>query len=430
MMPIRVQGKKGWSFFQLLKVQQQHSLESKKYEYLPIVEVQSQSAMKGDLIDHLLSFENFPLQESEESEEGEADFAVVGFEGEGQTNYNFDITIVPGKNYQVIFTYNAQVYDSDVIKSIPGHLENILWQVVENPGVDIDQIEIITEEEKNKLLYEFNDTKAVYPQDKTIHELIEAQTFKTPGNTAVVFNDKQLTYQGLNEKTNQLAKVLREKQVKPDKFVGLMLERSLEMMIGILAILKAGGAYLPIDPDYPPHRIHFMLEDISGQLLLSQETLMGEVDFGIEIIDIGDELLYTGDEHNLPLVNKPGDLAYAIYTSGSTGKPKGVLIQHRSLINMAYSQMLFYPIDETDRVLQFSTISFDASAEQIYIALFSGATLVLLDKTTLLDMNKFERFMDDQQLTHIDSVPLFINTIPLRSLFISHQPFTKMGPLL
>ncbi len=414
MMPVRVQVKKGWSFFQLLKVLQQHSLESKKYEYLPIVEVQSQTAMKGDLIDHLLAFENFPLQESEEIEEGAADFAVVGFEGEGQTNYNFDITIIPGKDYRLIFTYNALVYDSDILKSIPNHLENILWQVVKNPGINIDEIEIITEAEKNKLLYEFNDTKAGYPQDKTIQEILEAQTYKTPGNIALVFNDQQLTYQGLNEKTNRLAKVLRQKQVKPDQFVGLLVERSLEMMIGIFAILKAGGAYLPIDPDYPSHRIHFMLADISSQLLLSQEKIMAAADYAIEIIDIGDELLYQGDGHNLPLVNTPKDLAYAIYTSGSTGKPKGVLIQHQSLINMAYSQELFYPIDETDKVLQFSTISFDASAEQIYIALFSGATLVLVDKMTLLDMNRFERFMDDRQLTHIDSVPLFINTIPLR----------------
>ncbi|MCP4148846.1 MAG: amino acid adenylation domain-containing protein, partial [bacterium] len=310
--------------------------------------------------------------------------------------------------------YKTKLFKQETIQRIAGYFMKIISSICSDISQQISDIEIISEEEREKILYEFNQTNADYPGNTTIHELFEKQVENTPNNTALAFRDDKLTYSEFNEKANQLAVILRDKGVKPDQFVGLMLERSLEMMIGMFAILKAGGAYLPIDPEYPGDRILYLLQDSDSRILLTEKKFIGTTDFEGEAIDLRESSLYRGDGKNLELVNTPQSLAYAIYTSGSTGKPKGVMIEHWSVLNMAYSQKRTFEIGETDNVLQFSSVSFDASVEQIYITLLSGASLVLVDKMALLDMKNFEKFIDDQSLAHIHAVPLFVGTIPVK----------------
>ncbi|MFC2145904.1 amino acid adenylation domain-containing protein [Acidobacteriota bacterium] len=313
-----------------------------------------------------------------------------------------------------VVEYNSSLYERRSVKRIINQFTKLLESVLSNIRMPLYKIDIFSPEEKKHLLEDLNNTQTDYPKNKTIQEIFELQVEKTPHNTALLFKDKQFTYLCLNQKSNQLARLLRDKGIKPDQFAGLMVERSMEMMIAMFAILKAGGAYLPIDPDYPRDRVLYLLADSSSQLLLTQEKFIDIIDFDGETIDLEEKSLYHGETRNPPLVNSPTHLAYAIYTSGSTGKPKGVMIEHWSVINLAYSQKAAFNIQKIDKVLQFSTISFDASVEQIYITLFSGAALVLIDKITLLDMKKFENFIDDQALAHIHAVPLFVGSIPVK----------------
>ena len=219
------------------------------------------------------------------------------------------------------------------------HFGNILEEVLSDPDTRLCDIEMLSEEEKQQILCDFNNTKAEYPKGKTIHQLFEEQAAKTPDNIALVFEDKQLTYRELNEKSNQLARLLRKKGVKPDSIVGIMVERSPEMIIGIMGVLKAGGAYLPIDPEYPSDRIRYMLEDSNAKILLVRNkdtNILREENqggFQLEVIDIYQESVYKSDNSNVKPVNNSKDLAYVIYTSGSTGKPKGVMLEHRSVNN-------------------------------------------------------------------------------------------------
>ena len=199
----------------------------------------------------------------------------------------------------------------------------------------VSEIEILTSAEKHKLLIEWNDTKADYPKDKSIHQLFEEQVEKTPDNIAVVFEKEELTYRQLNERANKLGHYLQKKGVKPESLVGICVERSLDMIVGLLGILKAGGAYVPIDPTYPEDRISFMLEDADCEIVLTQKH--------IELPKTNSEIIYLdadwGKIHNKPSENvkskvKSDNLAYVIYTSGSTGKPKGTLVEHKNVVRL------------------------------------------------------------------------------------------------
>jgi len=190
----------------------------------------------------------------------------------------------------------------------------------------------------SKILYEFNDTCESYPRNMMIHQLFEEQVARTPDNTALVFEDKQMSYRELNSKANHIARVLRNKGVKADSIVGIMVERSFEMIVGILGILKAGGAYLPIDPEYPEERIRFMLDDSEVSTLLTQSWLRGKTGFSETVIELDDNTLYDSVDANLEIINCANNLAYVIYTSGSTGKPKGVMVEHVSMVNFCIGQ--------------------------------------------------------------------------------------------
>ena len=207
----------------------------------------------------------------------------------------------------------------------------------------------MTEAEKQQILSDFNATEAEYPRDKTIHELFEAQVEQTPDNVAVVFEEEQLTYRELNARANQLARVLREKGVQPDTLVGIMAERSLEMIVGILAILKAGGAYVPIDPEYPEERIRYMLEDSGVEILLTQQHLWKQINFNGDLLCMDEPGIYKGRGSNLEPSSESHHLAYVIYTSGTTGKAKGVCIEHRAIVNTLEWRKKEYAFGETDR---------------------------------------------------------------------------------
>lgn len=304
------------------------------------------------------------------------------------------------------FEYSTALFKPSTIKRMSEHLLNILEFIANTPEEKVSDIPVLTEVEKHQILNEFNATAAEYSKEKVISQFFEEQVEKNPNCTAVIFEDKQLTYKELNEKSNQLARFLCEKGVKQGSIVGIMLERSLEMIIGIMAIEKATGAYLPIDPHYPNDRINYILEDSGVTLLLSHSKFDSiEVGERTEKVFLEDESLYKGDCSNLPDKADPNSIAYIIYTSGSTGKPKGTMIKHHSLINRLEWMQKRYPIDEKDTILQKTTFTFDVSVWEMFWWSMQGARVCFLEPGDEKDPGKIISAIEKNNITVMHFVP-------------------------
>jgi amino acid adenylation domain-containing protein len=307
------------------------------------------------------------------------------------------------------FEYNTDLFESLTLERMVGHLQTLLEGVVADPGQAISTLPLLTEAERHQVLVEWNNTETEYPKDVCIHELFEAQAATTPESIALEFEGRQLTYRELNRRANQLAHYLRGLGIGPEKLVGICVERSLEMVIGLLGILKAGGAYVPLDPAYPTERLAFILEDAQVSVLLTQEALiedkrskrvLSEAE-GIEdsdsqssildpqmkmiCLDRDREKIAQQSERNPDMGATARNLAYVIYTSGSTGQPKGVQIEHRSVINCLYSMREQIGLAEKNVMLAVTTISFDIAALENFLPLTTGAKLVLASRDDALD---------------------------------------------
>lgn len=287
------------------------------------------------------------------------------------------------KNLTISYDYQIQKYDETDINNIHMRVLHIINQVIANNNILEKDIEIITTEEKNKIINQFNNTDTKYPHDKTIVDLFENQAQKTPDNIAVVFENEKITYKSLNEKANQLALYLRDKGIKENCIVGILLERSINMIVAILAVLKSGGVYIPIDPDYPKDRIEYMLEDSNCKLLISTKKLYQNSKFNIEYIDIDNKEIYNNSTKNLNLKISQESLSYIIYTSGSTGKPKGVMLKHKglsNLINYCNNYVKYLKDNQYRTIISVTTISFDIFFFESIISLQKGLKLVIANQ--------------------------------------------------
>ncbi|MCK4257390.1 MAG: amino acid adenylation domain-containing protein, partial [Halanaerobiales bacterium] len=411
--PVRVNCFEEESFANLLKEVQKLALESGRYDYSPLADIQANSILKQNLFDHIVVFENYPISKMIENENSAQDvpFSITGIDVFEQTNYNFNVIIRALEELNISLRYNAATYGTELVEKIEGHLIQIMKSVLSNENVLIKDLEIITEAEKEELLINFNDTKADYPKEKVLQQLFEEQVSKNPEQIAVVFEDSQLSYKELNEKSNQVARLLRDKGVKANQFVGIMLERSLEMIIGIMGTIKAGGAYLPIAPDYPEDRISYMLKDseIGHLLVIGDIDDYDQIEFEGEIHNLADELIYTKDNSNLELMSTPEDLAYIIYTSGSTGKPKGVAIRHGSAINRLHWMQKKYPIGAGDAILQKTPFTFDVSVWEMFWWSQIGAKVCFLAPGAEKDPTKIVEAIEKNQITTMHFVPSMLN---------------------
>ena len=282
--------------------------------------------------------------------------------------------------YKGRLEYCSDLFNHRTVERFAGHFLNFLRQAIINPEVPISAVPILSELEKAQLLGDWNNTACDYPHDLCIHQLFEAQALRTPGEIAVVFEDRTLTYAELNQRADRLAAHLRQLGVGPDVPVGLCVERSLDMMVGVLGILKAGGAYVPIDVAYPADRIAYVLEDSKAPVLLTQRRLLPSLPaISAKRVLLGEPLPKSGVPEVAPLVQvRPSNLAYVIYTSGSTGRPKGVMIEHRSVVNRLHWMQRAYPIGRGDVILQKTPYCFDVSVWELFWWALEGATLCLL----------------------------------------------------
>jgi amino acid adenylation domain-containing protein len=286
----------------------------------------------------------------------------------------------------------------------------LLRAIVAQPTAALHTLPLLTEAEQQQL-QAWNATDTAYPQDQTIVSLFEAQVARTPENTAVVFEDQSLTYAALNARANQLAHLLIQQGVVADTLVGICVERSLEMVIGLLAILKAGGAYVPLDPRYPAERLAFMVQDSQVTLLLTQTHLQGSLPITDLnplplLVCVDDPLLAAGQpEDNPPPRSQPQDLAYVIYTSGSTGKPKGAINSHAGICNRLQWMQAQYQLNTNDRILQKTPFSFDVSVWEFFWPLLTGSRLVVAIPGGHQDPIYLHQTIAQQGITTLHFVP-------------------------
>ncbi|MCR3761930.1 amino acid adenylation domain-containing protein, partial [Clostridium felsineum] len=338
--------------------------------------------------------------------------SLIPYDNENKVS-KFDLTLnaleSDGKLSFNIY-YCSKLFKKETIERLSIYYVRILDSIVNNVEIKLNEIHLLKEAERNQILYEFNDTKSDYSRDKTIHEIFETQVEKTPDNIAIVFEGKKLTYRELNEKSNSIARVLRDEGIKADSIVGIMVERSLEMIIGIMAILKAGGAYLPIDTKLPKHRIEYILKDSGTKILLTKIELVEAVRFDGIVIDLFKEDLFKEDFSNLKKINNSNNLAYVIYTSGTTGDPKGVMIEHKSLNNLilGLNRKIYKKYNRHLNICLVAPYYFDASVKQIFAAILNGHSLYITDDYTRRDAKKLIHYYGENSIDISDGTPMHL----------------------
>ncbi|MCY9387038.1 amino acid adenylation domain-containing protein, partial [Bacillus haynesii] len=408
--PTRVSFGGARSFKEVLKKTQAESIESNRYSYMNLSEIQELSELKRELITHVMAFQNYAFDEELfRSQSGETGFELGGVHGKERTNYDFNLTgVLEDEQLKLKLTFNENVYDNTIIETLEQHIITVAEQVAEDETQTLRDINLVSEEEKHRILHTFNDTKTSYPKDKPLHVLFEEQAMKTPDHTALVFGAQRMTYRELNEKANQAARLLREKGIGRGSIAAIIADRSFEMIIGIIGILKAGGAYLPIDPETPKDRIDFMLKNSGAALLVTTDSLLKA--FDMKTVDLCSDELHLLSGENLPRVNRSNDTAYIVYTSGSTGTPKGVVIPHYSAARVVKNTN-YIDITGNDVILQLSNYSFDGSVFDIFGALLNGASLVLIEKETVLNTHELAGVIKKEQVSVMFITTALFNTL-------------------
>jgi len=332
------------------------------------------------------------------------------YEGENKVS-KFDLTIEAVEEREKIgisIEYSSKLFNKETIERMAIHLRNIVSYAAVNTDKKLSEIEIMTEAEKNKVIYEVNDTYIDYPRDKTIHELFEEQAERIPDNIAVVFGDRQITYKELNQKANAIAHMLVETNVKSGDNVGILAQRGVGMIASMLGILKAGGAYVPIEPDYPVARQEYIALNSDIRLILTDTNY--HIGYCKEII-VSEENIRNYEISNLDLKKNSRALAYTIYTSGSTGMPKGVMIEHHSAVNLINWVNKKFNVNESDSLLFITSMCFDLSVYDIFGILASGGKVVIADKEDVRDPQVLLKLMEMHKVTFWDSVPSTMNLL-------------------
>ncbi|MBC1194194.1 amino acid adenylation domain-containing protein [Microcystis aeruginosa BLCCF158] len=320
-----------------------------------------------------------------------------------------------------MWEYATDLFKTSTIKRMAEQFELLLEGIVSNPQQPINTLPLLTKINRQELQF-WNQTETDYCQNKTLVDLFEEQVKQNPNSLALVFEKQSLTYQQLNEKANQLAHfLLQHYSIKSDTLISICVERSLEMIIGMLGILKTGSAYVPIDPNYPRDRICLILEDCQATVLLTQSNLQDKLPLAQELqskqVWCLDEDKFAQYPITNPTVeNKPTDLAYVIYTSGSTGQPKGVMIEHQSIVNLSLNWGKLFDVKPQSRLLQFGSFSFDLSIGEIATSLIHGACLYLAKKETLLPTQTLVEFLETNKITHSFLSPSALSVLPKANL--------------
>ncbi|MDP9160710.1 MAG: amino acid adenylation domain-containing protein, partial [Acidobacteriota bacterium] len=406
------------SFRELLVRVRETALQAYAHQDLPFERLVEELRPVRDLsrspvIQALFIFENAPGKEKRRI----ANMTIAPFRGAEGMTAKFDLTfnaLVKPEGLRLGLTYNVDLFERSTAQRMLTHLHTLLEGMAAAPDRPIFELPLLSRAERERLLVDFNATATPYPRDLCVHELFERQTQRTPDSVAVIWREQQLSYSQLNEKSNQLAHYLRARGIGRGSLVAICMERSIEMVSGVLATLKAGAAYVPLDPEYPRDRLEFMLQDSHAVILLTQERLRDQfatVSIDLICVDLAPPEVSSQSRQNTVNLATPEDLAYVIYTSGSTGYPKGVCLPHRSLSNLLFWQVENSRAAMGTRTLQFTSLSFDVSFQEIFSTWCSGGTLVLVPESVRRDAAALWNFVRENQVAR-----LFLPFVALQQL--------------
>ncbi|MDZ8084262.1 MAG: amino acid adenylation domain-containing protein [Nostoc sp. DedQUE12b] len=398
------------SFEELLKQVREVALGAYAHQDLPFELLVEQLQPQRDLSHTPLFQVMFVLQNAPMSALELAGLTLTPLESDTGTA-QFDLTLSMTQTESGLvgsIEYNTDLFEENTICRMSGHFQTLLKEISVNPKLRLSELSLLTESEKRQLLLEWNNTEVEYPKEQCIHQLFEAQVESTPDAVAVVFEDQQLTYSELNAKANQLAHYLQKLGVKPEVLVGICVERSLSMLIGLLAILKAGGAYVPLDPAYPPERLAFILQDAQVSVLLTQQHLIENLpqrQTRVVCLDTDWENVAQQSSQNPISESTIDNLAYIIYTSGSTGQPKGVLVNHSNVVRLLAATEHWYNFNQHDVWTLFHSIAFDFSVWEIWGALLYGGKLVVIPYWLSRSPEDFYKLLLTQKVTILNQTP-------------------------
>ncbi|HMG73720.1 MAG TPA: amino acid adenylation domain-containing protein, partial [Pyrinomonadaceae bacterium] len=416
-LPFRLEFR-GGTWLELVRQAFEVEREALAFRHYPISELPHDRRHRP-LFETVFNFVHFHIYESIT---GSADFELLGARTFGETEAPFvaDFGMNSGsRQVELRLSGNGNEFSAAQLQTIGQYYLNALTAIAHDPHDSSDSQKLMSASESHKILVKWNDTRTDYPPPRTAHELFEAQVTLTPDSTALVLGQEQLSYRELNERANQLAHHLRALGARPELLIGIMMDRSVETVVSVLAVLKAGAAYVPFDPSYPRERLSFMLEDAGVSVLLTQDRLrdlMASSRIKIVCPDSERAVIEEQSRDNPHIAVSGENLAYVIYTSGSTGQPKGVMITHRSLCNLAHAQIAAFHLAAHERVLQFASPSFDASVSELFKTFLAGGTLCLAHKDGLFPGPELLEVLQEQRITTVTLPPSALRALPVIEL--------------
>lgn len=392
---------------------QQEQLQCREHQYTALNDIQRLTGIQGDLFDTILVFENYPVSKAAATSSLQLD--NISFHE--QTNYPLDIMVETSTETVVSFNYNTLLLETFYVKQIAAHFEHVLLQITDGAAKQLSDIVLVTPEERQQLLLDFNDTAKAFDLDTTFYHYVEKYARETPGKTAIICDDRQLTYQQLNTRVNNMAAALQEQvTIREDDFLAVFMDRSENMAAAILAIWKLSGAYIPVEKKLPDNRIISILEDAGIKAVLAERALVSPV--MAERIQQYCPLIYVEDlletainadnpDHDF----NPGSLSFSVFTSGSTGRPKGAMSEHIGMMNHALATVDYLNMNNNSVLVQNASHSFDISVWQFFTAFIKGGTTLVLNDDVV---NNAEAFLDRliaHNVTVLQVVPTYLNLL-------------------
>ncbi|MGN1224084.1 MAG: amino acid adenylation domain-containing protein, partial [Ruminococcus sp.] len=382
-----------------------HAYENQEYPFEELVEQVNvnRDFSRNPLFDVMLVMQNNIIERYEMEDEKSG---VNAEDTDVTSKFDLTFSIVKDNNeYYIGLQYCIDLFKRETAEYLLSHFIRILEQMSDNTNMKIKEIDTVTRQEKQIILERQSSICVSYPREKTIVNLFEEQVERTPDHIAVTYEGKTLTYRELNHAANALAEKLRECGVKPNDFVVMLTQRSLEMIIGIYGILKAGGAYVPIDPTYPEDRIAYTIQDCQPKVVLIYDANDIDMPDNIKVIDLSECKYENQAFENPEHVNQPEDVAYVIYTSGTTGKPKGVMVQHKNVVRLMVNDQFQYDFNDQDVWMMFHSYCFDFSVWEMYGATLYGGMLVVLPKEAAQDSSLTLNYIEKNHVTVLNQVP-------------------------
>jgi amino acid adenylation domain-containing protein len=385
--------------------------ESALHGLASLAEIEKLASIGGSVVDHLFVMENYPFEANDRSNRifDSCGLMLESIEGRDQTSYNLNIIVFPGSKCSIKFSYNRNVYPDTQIARIGDDFLRLVSLAIDTPARKTCDYDFLSNAERVRLIPPMCQSVDDYPRKKTLIHFFEENVQRYPDAAALYCGNSKLSYNDFNRRSNRLARELQNEGIGRGALIGILTERSFDMLIAVYAVLKTGAAYIPIDPNYPPDRIKYILEDSGTRIVLTQKKYMNTPNIQVRMIALDDQQNIAGEDTNLGVETNADDLAYVIYTSGSTGKPKGVMISHRVLVNSLFYMEKYFSLDKDSVYLFKTTYTFDVSTAEIFSIAFGAGAIAILPPNAEKNPSEITGHIFQHRITHVNFVPSMLN---------------------